>query len=132
MKDCKVERRKHPRITTQLPVELEQDTLSITTETRNLSCAGIYCQIQKPLPLMSKVAITMFLPWTSSNGVTARKKIKCEGVVVRSEPTILASASCAHHNVAIFFTDLAETERQIIARYVEANLAQPLSKESKS
>ena len=138
-----VERRKHPRITTHLPLELEHDTLSITTKTKDLSCAGVYCQTPKPLPLMSRIAITMFLPCTSSHGATISKrvrpflkkdeeglffKIKCEGVVVRSESTILPEASCAHHNIAIFFTDLTEADRKTIAQYVEDSL----SKESKT
>jgi hypothetical protein len=123
MKNYKVERRKHPRITTYLPLELEHDALSVMAETRDLSCTGVYCQTEKPLPLMSKVAIVMFLPYVSPDGITASKKIRCKGVVVRSEPTILAFASCAHHNIAIFFTDLSEADQKIIAQYVEDNLS---------
>lgn len=123
MKNYKVERRKHPRIITRLPLELEHDTLSVTAETKDLSCAGVYCQTDTSLPLMSKVAIIMFLPYASPNGTTTTKEIRCKGVVVRSEPTILASASSAHHNIAIFFTELTEVDRKIIAQYVEDTLS---------
>ena len=66
---------------------------------------------------MSKIDLTLLLPIFGSKKVLT-KKIKCAGVVVRSEPVILKEADEACQNVAIFFTDLTRKDKDTIADYV--------------
>jgi c-di-GMP-binding flagellar brake protein YcgR len=111
------EKRKHQRTDTILPIKIYKRGLDVITETRNISCSGIYCRINKPLPLMSKVGITLLLPTHSGNKVCT-KKIKCNGVVVRSEPVIVEDADSACQNIAVFFTDLSGKDKNKIDQYV--------------
>lgn len=111
------ERRKHPRSQSALPLKISKRDLDLITETRNVSCSGVYCRVNKPVPLMSKIDLTLLLPIFGGKKVLTRK-IKCAGVVVRSEPVILKEADEACQNVAIFFTDLTRKDKDTIADYV--------------
>ncbi len=66
---------------------------------------------------MSKIGITLLLPIQSNNRVLT-KKIKCSGVVVRSEPLIVDEADTVWQNIAIFFTDLSKKDKDKIAQYI--------------
>jgi len=112
-----VERRKHPRTENALPLKIFKKGLDVITETRNISCSGVYCRVAKPLPMMSKIGVTLLLPTCRKNKVNS-EKVKCNGVVVRSEPEIIEEADSVCQNVAIFFTDLSNKDRNKIAEYV--------------
>lgn len=117
MSNQKTERRKHPRLRSIIPLKISKRGLDVITETRNISCSGVYCRVNKPIPVMSKIGITLLLPIQSNNRVLT-KKIKCSGVVVRSEPLIVEEADTAWQNIAIFFTDLSKKDKDKIAQYI--------------
>ena len=54
----------------------------------------------------------------SKDNQNQTKKIKCAGVVVRIEPTILKDADKAHYNAAIFFSDISKKDQKIIDDYL--------------
>ena len=112
-----MERRKHPRTENALPLKIFKKGLDVITETRNISCSGAYCRVSRPLPMMSKIGVTLLLPTYRKNKANS-EKVKCNGVVVRSEPEIIEEADSACQNVAIFFTDLSNKDRKKIAEYV--------------
>lgn len=112
------ERRKHQRAKRQLPLKIADKTFDIITETVDISSAGIYCRITRLLPLMSKTDVVLLVP-AKGNGKQTRK-IRCKGVVVRSEPIILKDAEKAHYNVAIFFTDISKRDQKILESHVDA------------
>ncbi|MBN2097725.1 MAG: PilZ domain-containing protein [Candidatus Omnitrophica bacterium] len=111
------DRRAHPRTERSLPLKISKQGLDVIAETRNLSCSGVYCRVNKAVPLMSKIGVTMLLPIHSAQKISTRK-VKCNGVVVRSEPVIIQEADTACQNIAIFFTELAQKDRSTIAQYV--------------
>ena len=117
MNDLKPERRRHPRTEGILPLKISKKGLDAITETRNISCSGVYCRVNKAVPLMSKIGVTLLLPMHFGKRVST-KKINCNGVVVRSDPAIIEEAETAYQNIAIFFTDLSKKDRDSIARYV--------------
>jgi len=117
MSKSHMERRKHPRTKSKLPLKISKKGLDLITETRNISCSGVYCRVNKPLPLMSKIGLTLLVP-ALRKGKVATEKVKCNGVVVRSEPIILEKVDTPCQNVAIFFTDLSKKDRGRIADYV--------------
>jgi len=117
MGNSKTERRKHPRTKTILPLKIFKKGLDVITETGNISCSGVYCRVNKPLPLMSKVGITVLLPIQHRSRLRT-EKIRCNGVVVRSEPTIVKEADTAYQNIAIFFTDLSKRDKTKVGEYV--------------
>lgn len=102
------ERRSHPRLITALPLRIKTAEFDITTSTRDISCVGAYCQIDKYLPPMTKLDIAMVL-----NNQPAGVRVKCKGVVVRSEPNE------NKFNIAIFFNDIAETEKEKISKFIK-------------
>ncbi|NQT75475.1 MAG: PilZ domain-containing protein [Candidatus Omnitrophica bacterium] len=110
------ERRKHLRVKKQLPLKIADNAFDIITETTDISSSGIYCRVTRLLPIMSKIEVVLIVP-TKANGKQTRK-IKCKGVVVRTEPLILKDADKAHYNTAIFFTDISKKDQKIIESYV--------------
>ncbi len=110
------ERRKHQRAKRQIPLKIADKGFDVITETADISSSGINCRITRLLPLMSKIVVVLLVP-TKANGKHT-KKIKCKGVVVRSEPVILQGVEKAHHNVAIFFTDISKKDQKIIDAYL--------------
>ncbi len=117
MGNQKTERRRHPRLKGVLPLKIFKRGLDVITETKNISCSGVYCRVNKPIAVMSKIGITLLLPIQSNDRVLT-KKIKCSGVVVRSEPVIVKEAYTAWQNIAIFFTDLSNKDKNKIAQYI--------------
>lgn len=110
------ERRNYPRAVQKLPLTISQrQGIKVIAATKNISCSGVYCCVHKPLPLMSKVKITILLP-------TDKGKINCSGVIVRSEPAILEQAETAYHNIAIYFTDITDKHKEKIAHFVSSLL----------
>ncbi|UCB56535.1 MAG: PilZ domain-containing protein [Candidatus Omnitrophota bacterium] len=112
-----LERRKYQRTQTILPLKISKKGLDVITETRNISCSGVYCRIDKPLPLMSKISLILLLPIYRRNKLNT-EKVKCNGVVVRSEPVIMKEADTAYQNIAIFFTDLSKKDKEKIKQCI--------------
>ena len=117
MISSKRERRRYPRTRTSLPLKIYKKGLDIITETRNISCSGLYCRVNKLLPPMCKVGVTAVLPIQRTTKLKT-EKIRCTGVVVRSEPVIIKGADSAYQNIAVFFTDLSEKDKEKVAEYV--------------
>ena len=112
------ERRKYRRIKTRLPLKIFWAEADFITETINISPGGVYCQIDKFVPVMTKLKITMFLP---TKGKKKSYKISCEGIIVRTEPEYPAQDVKAY-NIAIFFSRLKKTDRSKIAEYVKKEI----------
>jgi len=113
------ERRKHRRAKRQLPLKIADKTFDIITDTVDLSPSGMYCRTTRLLLLMSKIEIILLVP-TRGNG-RETKKMRCKGVVVRSEPVILKDTEKAHYNVAIFFTEISKKDQRVIESYVNSS-----------
>jgi hypothetical protein len=113
------ERRAYPRINKNVRLKLATHSFDIYTNTKNLSCAGAYCEINRLIPSMTKVDILLFLPGLSDEKKI--RKLKLKGVVVRSEPNIL-DKKLLSTNIAIFFTDIKEKDKQSIAELVNRYL----------
>lgn len=80
------ERRKYPRIKKDLPLKLSHQEFDIITQTENLSCTGAYCKVNRLIPLMTKLKITILLPLErTKKSHSENTKVVCRGVVVRAE-----------------------------------------------
>lgn len=112
------ERRKHQRTKGQILVKIADKVFDIITETTDISPAGTYCRVTRLLPLMSKIDVILLVP-TRTNG-RQNRKMRCKGVVVRTEPVILKDTDKAHYNVAIFFTEILKKDQKIIESYINA------------
>lgn len=114
------EKRKHPRLKEKLPFEIGCDSTVVATETKNISCSGAYCAINKTFPPMSKVKISMAIP-NKKGGKIVSKKIICEGVILRCTPPEKDDPPLGS-NAAIMFTEISEKDKEVIADYIKLQL----------
>jgi len=113
------ERRQHPR--SQRGFDQLQAVIpgNAIRHVDNISCSGVLCRMEKSLPLMEKLLVTLELPDHGSDNT--QFSLECEGVVVRSEP-VDCEQDGSEYQVAIFFTSLSDEARQHIASHVEHDL----------
>lgn len=97
------ERRRYPRIDQTIRLRVGRGTEQLATETVNLSCGGALCWLKRPLPLMTKMAVSLALP---------DRLIHCTGAVVRCE------AVRGRYRVALFFVDIRRQDHRAIAEFV--------------
>ncbi len=113
------ERRSHPRIKKDIKLRVTAHGFDISAMTKNISCAGALCEVNTSIPSMTRLDILLFLPNTTSEKRT--KKIHTQGVVVRSEPNIFKKELLST-DIAIFFTDIKEKDRNAISEFVDYHL----------
>lgn len=111
------ERRIYQRFDLKLPLNISGKDFEFKTQTKNISCAGVYCQINRFMPVMTKVEITMFIPLLG-RGRKTQKRIKCLCVVVRIEPEHEQRMETSYH-LGLFFTKISEKERNLISEYIQ-------------
>lgn len=111
MPNRETERRSHPRIKTCLPLRITTPEFDIVTSTEDVSCLGAYCQVDKYLAPMTKLDIALVL--NNQQGGANNTKVRCRGVVVRTEPEE------DKYSIAIFFNDIAEPEKEKINKFVK-------------
>jgi hypothetical protein len=111
------ERRGFPRAEDgELTLELKSGDFDAMTHTLNISASGLYCKVNKHIPLMSRVKLILMVPQVSGGNVE-KKPLAVEGVVVREHPVIM-DGETRHYDVAIFFDDLNPKAREMISSYV--------------
>ena len=118
-----IDRRKNIRAQKRIPLKLADSTFDVITETVDISSSGAYCRVTRNLQPMSKIDVVLLVPGKDSESPT--KKIRCKGVVVRTEPAIIKDADKAHYNIAIFFTDISKKDRKIAEDYLASGNLDP-------
>ena len=108
------ERRKSPRIQDE-GLSLRLEGFDSVTHTLNISPSGVYCKVDKELPLMSRVKLALMIPDQSREGGV--KSVEVTVVVVRQHPVVIEGAT-KHYDVAIFFEDLSEKDKGAISSYI--------------
>lgn len=124
-KHSKMERRRYPRIEHKLPVSVVADGYGFATVTKNLSCVGAYCHIDKYIPPFTKVAVKLTLPITEQAG-DKDYEVECKGVVVRTEDQIGGG-----FNIAVFFNEINDAQRDKISQYISQFLPEESCNPSK-
>ena len=114
----KVERRRHPRVHTDLPLQLTFKDTMVETRIRDLSSSGIRFRAPAALPLLSRVQIALELP--DAEGGTSSITIAISGVVVRCAET--EAGDSPPYDTAIYFEDLSEPAKRQISRFVKTRL----------
>ncbi len=109
------EKRRHPRLESNVPVKISSDHGDILTETKNISCSGAFCRVNQRLEPMTKLKVHLLLPLRKNDKVTT-KKIACLGVIVR----VQAAEAGEYYDTAIFFSDIAPKDARTINEFVES------------
>jgi c-di-GMP-binding flagellar brake protein YcgR len=107
------ERRRAPRVHARFPIQLSTENGTLHGVLRDISTAGLCCQIPTALREMTLVRMRLELP-----GV--REPAEVEGVVVRAEK--LPDKSPATYDVAMFFATISVGARRAIEAFVTKNL----------
>ena len=110
------DRRTFPRRDAALPLKLKLGEFDAVVHTLNISASGVYCKIDKEIPLMSRVKLMLMIPDAPEDGAAARA-IEVAGVGVREHPVII-NGETKHYDAAIFFEDLSPKDREVIADYI--------------
>ena len=76
---------------------------------------------------MTKIEVILLIPAKDDGRQT--KKMKCKGVVVRSEPILLKDTDKAHYHVAIFFTEISKKDQKVLESYISSGCANENEKE---
>lgn len=109
------ERRKFPRFDVRVPLNLSlsgttvKETLDATSI--NVSMNGVYCIVNRYLPLFDKILITFVIPEKIGNPYNIVSQ--CEGIVVRIEPEHEESGR-TEYKVALYFHNLSQQERNLL------------------
>ena len=106
------EKRAHSRVSKSIKIGLQEDSIILETETKNISVSGINCTVSKEIPLLTRLGIRMELPCDDKPRV-----IKFGGVVVRS----LHNATEKNYDVAIFIDEISEGDRVVLQRFVTSD-----------
>jgi len=113
----KREKRSQPRTQEQLSVSFSVEGSEFRAETKNLSASGTYCTLDRFVSPMTKLNLRFEIP----NG-KSKALIQCTGVVVRVEPVVMDLDKPRYHT-ALFFSDISDNDRAIIARFVQDRLS---------
>ena len=118
------EKRRHPRVDNNIPLKISTPAADLVTETKNISCSGAYCRVNKFLEPMTRLQLTLLLRQNKS-GKMVTKKITCGGVVVRTENIPGEDG----FNTAIFFNEIHPRDTRVLTDYV-ASVAAGKNKEA--
>ena len=111
----KVERRKHPRIKDKnISVKLSGEGFHTITQSLDVSASGIYCKVDRKIPLMTQIQLVLSIPSKGKSSTT----LNVDGVVVREHP-VMVDGRVDYYDIAIFFNMLSQKEKQILVTYIE-------------
>lgn len=111
------ERRLFPRVRKQVKFKFKMADDLVAAETIDLSGNGALCRTNTYLPPMSRLSVLLAL---SYDGKT--EFVSLNGVVVRVDKEEIADSVTADaFQVAIFFEEIEEHERNIILRHINGD-----------
>ncbi len=114
----RIERRKHPRLKDKdISIRLSGEGVSAITQSLDVSASGVYCKVDRKIPLMTRVRITLSFP--SSGKRSGKKDMEIDGVVVREHP-VKKDGKIEHYDIAIFFNTLMPRERKTLIEYINS------------
>ncbi|MFH1577591.1 MAG: PilZ domain-containing protein [Candidatus Omnitrophota bacterium] len=112
------ERRRYPRIARQIPLRIKHEDYDFVSQTRDISCLGAYCTVNKHIPVFSIISIILLLPLQKNRKNTCAS-VRCKGVVVRIEKDPKAHNQ---YNIAIYFNNLRQSDKAKLSQYVQQYL----------
>ena len=119
------EKRKFPRVKNQdVSLKVKTGDVDIITKSLDISASGVYCKVDKEIPLMSRIRILLVLPKVKNRDTGKEESInlETEGVVVREHPVIV-DGKIVHYDIAIFFDNIAPVQREALLQYINQRTA---------
>lgn len=113
------EKRKYARVKDEgVSLKVKADAIDIITKSLDISASGVYCKVEKELPLMSRIKVLLIVPVSKADDPEGPQTVKIEtdGVVVREHPVII-QGKIVHYDVAIFFDNISAKDRKTLLEY---------------
>ncbi len=119
-----LERRKFPRFNILVLLNLsfpgaKKDEIFSATSI-NISMNGIYCQVNRYIPVFEKVLVMFVIP--QSGRKSYNLVLQCEAVVVRVEPEHEEPGQ-REYNIALYFHNLSQAERIKLRALISAYIS---------
>lgn len=114
------EKRKYPRLRDdKISLKVKSGGADIITKSLDISASGVYCKLEKEIPLMSRIKVILIMPKVAEDGkpTTQSVKIETDGVVVREHPVIV-NEKIKHYDAAIFFDNISLKDREALLNYI--------------
>lgn len=108
------ERRRHPRVPSDLTLDIQLDDGVHNARLRDISESGLCFFLDRSIPEMTILEVAFELPVNDD-----RNRVSTTGVVVRSRKI---SPAVDHYEVALFFNGLDEDSRAAMKAFVETEL----------
>ncbi|MCP4650934.1 MAG: PilZ domain-containing protein [PVC group bacterium] len=115
MKNNHEERRSHPRFISTLPLEISTPDFNFQTRTTNLSCSGILCEIDRFIPVQTKLNVTMRLSLVVDDH-KIKKSVSCPAIVSRIDPA--EQKDIGNYNVGIVFLHIEGKDKEFILQFI--------------
>ncbi|MBU2063506.1 MAG: PilZ domain-containing protein [Candidatus Omnitrophica bacterium] len=116
-RDRNLEKRRERRVSLQVPIKIGSSNFQIISSTKNISRSGLYCQVNRFVPVMSKLAVTLFVPLIVKRE-QVEQKIDCSAVVVRIVPEEQKESVESYH-LGLFFSEIKDKDRDCISQYIK-------------
>ncbi|MFH1093039.1 MAG: PilZ domain-containing protein [Candidatus Omnitrophota bacterium] len=109
------ENRKHPRFILMMPLEISSGDLCLQTQTKNVSCSGLCCEVDRFIPKKTKIKVSMKISFTIDE-CKVNKTINCPARVVRIDPP--NPRRNGNYNIGIEFSSLGEADKDLLLKYI--------------
>lgn len=109
------ERRRWPRANADLPIAISLEGRVHQARVRDISRAGICFYLDRSVPLMTLLGVEL-----DATAVGPGRKLRGQGAVVRCERI---SPHLSHYEIAVFFHDMADSDRATLDALVRSRLA---------
>jgi len=109
------ERRRWPRANADLPVAVSLGGALHQARVRDISRAGICFYLDRAVPLMTVLGVEL-----DASAAGPGRRLHGQGAVVRCEKI---SPQLAHYEIAVFFHDMADSDRATLDALVRSRLA---------
>ncbi len=98
-----------------ISLKLSSEGLDTITQSLDVSASGVYCKVNRHIPLMARVQLVLSMPVRTAAPDSTILNI--DGVVVREHP-VIKDGKVEHYDVAIFFDGLLPKERKLLIQYI--------------
>ncbi|NLE65308.1 MAG: PilZ domain-containing protein [Elusimicrobia bacterium] len=108
-----MERRTAPRVNNSISLKIMMGDEHLVAETKNISSSGAYCRVSRYLEPMTRLGLTLLLPFRRGTKVVTRK-VSCGGVVVRTENI----PDSEEFYTAVFFNDISPRDSKTLGEFI--------------
>lgn len=110
-----LDRRRSIRVDERLPFKIGHESFESEATTLNISAHGALCLVDKDIPVMTQIRLSISLP---GKGKAKPKAIRLKAAVVRKEK----QSPDGPYLVALYFSDISDSDKEHLQKYIESRL----------